>query len=83
MWIGANYLNTGGMLYFVGTLMLLPGSFIAMEVPMPVCAYGASLLKMDRYDFANVIFIPVTILANLLLFLLVRRFFLRLFRSDS
>ena len=66
-------------LYACGMLLLLPGSLIAMEIPIHMIGspHFLSLHGMDGYDVESLAYLPVCILLNYICFLIIRRFLLR------
>lgn len=63
-------------LYVCGTFFLLPGSLIAMEIPLHLIGSPHFLLLhgMDGWDVENIAYVPLSLLFNYICFFLIRRF---------
>ena len=74
---GSCCLHTGGALYLVGSVALLPGSFLSSYLYDAFSKLWPPVLerltRMDAEDLSDVLYLPAVILSNVLLFTVVRR----------
>jgi hypothetical protein len=63
-------------IYASGILLLLPGSLIAMEIPVHLIGATHLLAShgVDGWDIQNIAYLPISILLNCICFLAIRRF---------